>query len=702
MPPTLSDAVAHYHAGRLSEAEAASRAALTHDPNQPDAYMLLGIIALRAGRPADALNLIQSAIAIAPDRPQYHFNLGSAFGQSGQPAEAIIAYDRALTLQPAYPEALANKATALIALGRLQDATAALDEAIRLRPEFVETLYRRASLALALGDFPGALDRFINVLELRPDFAPAHAGSGLALGGMGRYTEALMQFEQSLRLNPNDPDTIANRGLSLARLGRHDDALAAFDTALRQKPDHVHAIDNRGTVLRDLGRHREALDCHDAALALDTVNAPAHNHRGAVLQALHRYEEALAAHDRSLELNPDDPEALNNRGTALQALERYSDALPAYDRAIGARPDYADAMGNRALLLQMTGHATEAMAGFEAALAIRPHDTRQRFNASLCRLLLGDMEAGWRDHEHRWDHGTMAAERRDLRQPLWRGETPGTVLLHAEQGFGDTLQFCRYSRLVADRGVNVVLEVQPGLLRLMRRLDKRIAVIARGEPPPPFDWHCPLMSLPLALGVPIPTADSYLRADPDRIAFWRTRLASMPGPKIGLVWAGSPRQHAPELRAADRRRSIALRQLAPLAGLATFVSLQKGEAAAQARTPPTGMRLLDFTDELTDFDDTAALVAALDLVISVDTAIVHLAGGLGVPVWVLNRFDTCWRWLLDRTDSPWYRSATLFRQPAMGDWNSVIDDVAQALRASRAKRTSSARTPPASTTGADQ
>jgi tetratricopeptide (TPR) repeat protein len=680
MAETLADAVSLHQQGRLPEAAAAYRAALARDPNQPDALAMLGIVALQTGRSADAIKLLQAAIAIAPRQPHYHFNLGAAFGQSGQPDQAIAAFDQALARQPAYPEALTAKATALLALGRLPEARTALREAIRLRPGHTETMHRAASVALAMGDFQDALDGFTIVANTQPNFALAYARRALALGGLNRPAEALLCFDRALALHPADADTLANRALALSRLGRFDDALAGFDAALRLSPRHVRAMDNRGTVLLKLGRHQEALDSHAAALRADPSDAAAHNHRGVVLHALHRDREALAAYNRALALNSDDAEAHNNRATALQALDHHGEALAAYDRAISLRPDYADALGNRGVLLQMTGRAHDAIASFDAALTIRPNDAHLRFTASLCRLLLGDHDTGWRDFEHRWDHPLMAADQRDFAQPRWRGEPTGTVLLHAEQGFGDTLQFCRYVPLVADRGVRVVLEVQPALVRLLRRLDARITVIARGETPPPFDWHCPLLSLPLTLRVPILPADGYLRADPDRVSLWRHRLAPHPGRKIGLVWAGSPRHHSPVLRAADRGRSLELHRLEPLATVpdTIFVSLQKGEPAAQARTPK--LPLLDYTGELDDFDDTAALVAALDLVISVDTAMVHLAGGLGAPVWMLNRYDTCWRWLLDRTDSPWYPSARLFRQPALGDWDSVIAAVAAAAR----------------------
>jgi tetratricopeptide (TPR) repeat protein len=682
----VRDAVALHRQGRLVEAEAACRTALNDDPGNPDALFLLGVVALQSGRPAEAVPLIQAAISRAPGRPQYHFNHGSALGQAGRPDEAIAAYDRALALQPGYAQAARGKATALIALGRLAEAQATLNQALRLHPDDIETIHRSASVALSRGDFTNAATGFAAVTARQPAAAPAHAGSGLALAGMGRLTEALQSFDESARLDPTNADTHANRGLTLYRLGRHEEALAALDAALHRQPAYAMALDARGNTLHALGRLHEALASHDAALkafgtdATAPYLAVAHTSRGATLQALSRHQEALAAHDRAVTLNPSNPEAHNNRATALQALGLYDQALSAYDQAIALRSGYAGALSNKGSLLQMTGHAARAMTSFDAALAIRPDDANLRFNASLCRLLLGDMAAGWRDFEARWDHKLMRDQRRNFPQPRWQGQTDGTVLLHAEQGFGDTLQFCRYARLAAASGVKVVLEVQPALARLMRRLDPRITVLPRGAALPRFDWHCPLMSLPRIFDPQTPpTADSYLHTDPFRVETWRNRLSHWPGCKIGLVWAGSPRHHVPELREADRRRSLALRRLAPLARVSgvTFVSLQKGEAGNQA--PPAGLPLLDVTHELADFEDTASLVGALDLVISVDTAMVHLAGALGVPVWILNRFDTCWRWQLGRTDSPWYRSATLFRQPALGDWDSVIEAVAVAL-----------------------
>jgi hypothetical protein len=280
----------------------------------------------------------------------------------------------------------------------------------------------------------------------------------------------------------------------------------------------------------------------------------------------------------------------------------------------------------------------------------------------------------------------MAERARRFTHPPWLGDEKlagKTILLHAEQGYGDTLQFCRYSALVAALGARVVLEAPWPLARLLASLDGVVKMVPRGDPLPPFDQHCPLMSLPLAFGTTLATvpAPAQVRVAPERIDAWRQRLAGVPGLRVGLVWAGSARRTDPDARAIDRRRSITLAHFAPLATVqgVSFVSLQKDEPARQTLAPPPGMTVIDVTTELNDFADTAALIGALDLVISVDTAVAHLAGTLGKPVWILTQFDSCWRWLVGRTDSPWYPSARLFRQPVLGDWDAVIGDVVTAL-----------------------
>jgi hypothetical protein len=323
------------------------------------------------------------------------------------------------------------------------------------------------------------------------------------------------------------------------------------------------------------------------------------------------------------------------------------------------------------------------LASCERAIALKPGSPEAQFNLGACQLALGDYERGWAGYEWRWQTRNTAPLP-DYRSPRWRGDVAipnQTILVHAEQGFGDSLQFCRYVPMLASLA-SVVLDVSRPLVRLLSSLDCDVRIIARGDDLPPFDTWIPMLSLPLAFQTTlatIPGPARYLHADPEQSARWRKRLSGMAGRKIGLVWAGSPLSLQPQALAMDRRRSLTLQQFAPLADIPglCLISLQKGDAARQS--PPDGMALHDWTDELDDFADTAALIEALDLVISVDTSVVHLAGALGKPVWVLNRFDQCWRWLSDRTDSPWYPTARLFRQPAPGDWTSVMRDVAAAL-----------------------
>ncbi len=332
------------------------------------------------------------------------------------------------------------------------------------------------------------------------------------------------------------------------------------------------------------------------------------------------------------------------------------------------------------------GRREEALASCERAIALKPDSPEAHFNKGACHLALGDYERGWEGYEWRWQT-RHAAALPDFPGPLWRGDAAianQTILVHAEQGFGDSLQFCRYVPMLARRA-RVVLDVPRPLARLLASLDCDMQIVARGDDLPPFDAWIPMLSLPRAFNTTlatIPAAVPYLRADPEQASRWRDRLAALPGRKVGLVWAGSPLSPQPRALAMDRRRSMTLQQFAPLAEIPglCLISLQKGEGAPQASTPPDGMVLHDWTNELRDFADTAALVEALDLVISVDTSVVHLAGALARPVWVLNRFDQCWRWLSGRTDSPWYPTARLFRQPEPGDWGSVIGEVAEALR----------------------
>jgi hypothetical protein len=406
--------------------------------------------------------------------------------------------------------------------------------------------------------------------------------------------------------------------------------------------------------------------------------------------AMGQTAEAENCFRAALRLRPDHPNATLNLGSARQILNHVEQAEALFRHALALGADPARGKSNLALTLMEQMRPEEAEMCCREALALRPGNPEARANLALALLMMGQMEEGWREYEARWEVATMGASAPVLDQPRWTGQALNgeTVLLYAEQGFGDTLQFCRYAPMVAAAGGRVVLVVPKALRWLMTTLDGVAEVLCEEDNlVPAFDYHCPLLSLPAAFGTTmqtIPAPPSYLRADP---SLWADFLAACPGLKVGLVWAGKSRTAQPHAAAIDKRRSMHLADMAPLLSVpgCSFVSLQLGPPASQLQALPEGVQLHDVASRLTDWTDTADLIAGLDLVIAVDTAVVHLAGALGKPVWMLNRFDSCWRWLLHRDDTPWYPSMRQFRQTSRGDWDGVIGRVRDALehRASR-------------------
>ena len=444
----------------------------------------------------------------------------------------------------------------------------------------------------------------------------------------------------------------------------------------------------RGAQEAAAGNLPAAEAAYRSMLQAAPLDAEALNNLGAVLNLGQRHEEAEASCRAALAAQPGFWAALSNLGAALQRQQRYAEATAAYVAALRSNPGDANACTNLGVALHEQWRMAESLAVHEAAADLAPDDAEVRTNRATALLASGDFARGFAEFEWRWrvpgtlPHGVAGRQ--------WLGESPDgrTILLHDEGGFGDTLQFVRYAPALAARGARVVLRVQAPLAGLVRRSMPGIAAVAaRGEALPPHDLHCPMVSLPHAFGTRLETVPGdtpYLEPCPLKAAVWRARLDAWTGGKglrVGLAWAGSPRPGMPEIHAMDRRRSMALARLAPLAVVTgvRFVSLQLG-AAAETAHPPPGMDLADPMAAMADFDDTAALVAGLDLVISVDTAVAHLAGALGRPVWVLSRYDACWRWLAGRRDSPWYPSLRLYRQPNPGDWESLLAEVAGDLQ----------------------
>ncbi|WP_334535668.1 tetratricopeptide repeat protein [Bradyrhizobium sp. AZCC 2230] len=473
-------------------------------------------------------------------------------------------------------------------------------------------------------------------------------------------------------------------GDQLRQLKRTDEALLHFQQALQLNPRYFEAAENCGRLLLDLGRPAEALDYLDAAERLNPNSASLYRIRGICLQEANRLAEAEADFARSIALAPDVAETHNNLGLLHWKLGRTDQAFACIDRAIALRPDFAAALANKAWMLLDLQLLDQASAAFRRSLAIDPNRASTVFSFALLQLLTGDFERGWAGREARWKASSLGLADLGFAQPLWRGEQPiegKTILLYCDEGLGDSIQFARYVPMVAALGARVVLGVRPAIRELLAGIAGVAECTSREAAASlAFDLHCPLGSLPLAFRTrldTIPLAQGYLPAlAATRVTEWENRLGPRTRFRVGLVWSGDPGHKN------DYNRSIALRALAPLLDCdVQFVSLQKGVRDQDRAFLDERPDILDLTEQLTDFSDTAALVSCLDLVISVDTSVVHLTGALGVPVWTMLPFNPDWRWLLNRDDSPWYQSMKLFRQPKRGDWAGVVENVRRELGA---------------------
>ena len=643
-PALVTSAFEHYRSGRLDEADRICRRILAATRDHFDAQHLLGAIQAQRGRWQDAFDCFRKAVAIDPSHHEAQRNRQQALEQlarqwidqglrhqrENRPDEAAACYGRVLAHDDV-------NLTALILLGACED--------------------QRGHHELALS----CLDKAISI---KPDLAAAH------------YL----------------------RAVALSSLKRLPDALASLDRAVAVKPDYAEAYLSKGCLLQDAKRFADAVACFDKAIAVKPDFADAYWNRGIGLSSLGQSDRALAEFDKAIALNPNSAEAHFNRGRLFDEELQFGNALADYDRAIAIKPDYFDAHANRGLVLGNLRRFDEGLRSYDQAIEMQPDNAIPHFNEGMTRLLLGDFEKGWRKYEWRWAKNRQGGNPARFSRQLWLGDADisgKTILLWSEQGLGDTIQFCRYAKLVAALGARVILEVQRPLLKVLAGLEGVSRLVEAGQPLPGFDYQCPLLSLPLAFKTSlesVPAQIPYLGADPKKVAEWEAVFRDRRRPRVGLVWNGGFRPDQPELWATNERRNIPFEKMRILnMPEITFYSLQKGEPAeSELRARRQELRpegnLLDYSDGIADFADTAALIAGLDLVISVDTSVAHLAGALGKPVWILSRYNGCWRWLLNRDDSPWYPGARIYRQESLGDWDGVLARVRADLKRFRPPR----------------
>lgn len=530
------------------------------------------------------------------------------------------------------------------------------------------------------GELREAEKIYKRVLKAAPDNFDALNLLGAVKARLGEAGEASRLFGAAVKIDPQVPQAWFNLGQSQYMLKRNAEALASFDRALALAPDNIDTLDLRANVLLSLQKPREALAEFRQVLARAPNHVAARVNCGIAQAALGMPEAALAEFDKAVSMAPGHAIAHFNRGITLFDLGRYADTVAAADAAVASMPEHAGAWLLRGRALAALDRFEDALASYGKAVALRRDFADAEFMTSLALLTCGDYARGFEKYKSRWRRTGMLAQVARKR-PLWLGEFPParkTILLHAEQGLGDTIMFARYAPLLAARGANVVLEVQPELKSLLAHLDGVAAVIAAGEKPPPFDVHCPLGSLPLALKTgpgTVPAPIPYLAADDVHLEKWSARVGALPGRRIAIVWSGNASHDN------DRNRSIGFARLAPLfdRANASFISIQRDVRSEDAAGLAAAAHVTHVGAELEDFSDTAAVVALCDLVIAVDTAAAHLAGAMGRPLWVLLPSWSDWRWTRGSATTPWYPAARLFRQASLGDWDGVVARVGDAL-----------------------
>ncbi len=641
----LQQAVRLHQQGTFAQAEPIYRRILARSPNNPEALHMLGLLAFQVGHPAPAVDLIERALAIAPRNEVACSNLAEIRRSLGQFDAAASLCQRAITINPNLASAHANLAAIYRQMGRLPEGLAAAQ----------------------------------HVMRLSPSMASGFSSAGAALIDLQRPVEALPLLQRAAQLDPNNAAIWSNLGLCYTRVSDFVNAIPAHRRAVALEPKNETILMNLAVALAEGGDYSEAVVHFGKLAALHPDSSEIIQNLAAAHCDLHNHAEALKHATRALELDPQRIETLITFANIHTALGQFDDSLRHLDRALAIRPT-GKIYHAMATACVGSGRLEPALDAIARAMELDPTDSISSFDRAIILLYLGRLEEAWPLYETRFEHPRLKPFIQRFDKPRWNGEPieGKRLLIQCEQGLGDTVYFSRYATLLAQRGIHPILRVQPSLVEVIKTIPGVGEVVPESAPPPPFDFHIPLMSLPGAFKTSletIPNKVPYIRSDAQKKSHWQTEFARHKGKlNIGIAWEGGPFQ--PE----NRLRSASLAAFAPLADLpVTFFSLQKGEAAAQAKNPPAGMDFHDLAPHIRDFTDTAAIIDALDLVISIDTCIVHVAGALAKPVWTLLAYFRGHMWMTHRSDSPWYPTMRLFRQPTFEDWPGAMAEVRREL-----------------------
>ena len=607
----LNQCVKYIQNQNLDAAESLLTKIIHAHPKNIDALNILGVLHKDKRQYSQSLIFFNKALKLATQNSNLWYNIGLVYSETDEFHKAIFYYTKAIELDKFNCNAWINKGHALVKIYNYKEALYAYDQVVVIAPHDDEAWRFR----------------------------------GIALHELKRFDEALNSYDKALCIAPGKPDIYFNQGFSLQELKLFDDALNCYDKAISIKPNYAEAYSNRGIVLQELKRLDEALNSYDKAISINPNFAEAFSNRGVVLLELNHFDEALTNFDKAINLKQDYAEAYSHRGNALKQLKRFDDAFTSYNKAIHIKPNYAEA----------------------------------HWNLSLLNLLLGNFKIGWEGYDWRWKHDSVSKTSgiRNFNKPLWVGTESlinKTILLYAEQGLGDTIQFCRYVPLVSQLGTKVILEVQRPLVNLLSSLEGVNQIVSTGDNLPEFDYQIPLLSLPRVFKTElasIPPHVNNLTNHGEKISKWQEILGEKRKPRIGLVWSSA--SHFKE----DSKRSMSLLDLLSALPREKFeyICLQKEIKEIDKSTHEANPQIQFFGNDLDDFTDTAALIECVDLVISTCTSVPHLSCSLGKETWLLLSYLPDWRWLLDRDDSTWYPSAKLYRQERVGDWSRVLEKV---------------------------
>lgn len=673
----FQEAIAFHQSGALDEAERRYKVLLTSLPADTTLFNMLGLIAIQQGRFEEGIRFLLKSLAINPCQADVLNNIGNAYKALNHLDLALVYFEQAIAINPCHADSHYNRGVVLHCLTRWDEAITCYDRAIAIDPDNADAHYNKGVTLQAISRMEEALASYDRAIGIDSGYEPAYINRGLLLHDLNQFAVALANYEQAIAINPVNGDTYFNRGNVLRELNRLDEALASYRQAFTLNPNDAEAHSNAGNLLIDLNRYEEALLSCDRAIASNPAHSGALYNRGIILARLKRHEEACMSYRDALAVMPDFVDAHINLGVTLQKMQLLEEALACYEHALAIDADSESAYFNRAVVLQQFNRVDDALDSYQQALARNPEHIDANWGKAMLKLLMGDYLEGWQLYEWRWRKNPSIRKARNYQQPLWLGEQSlqgKSLYIYREQGLGDFIQFSRYIVLAEQLGATVVLETPGSLLSMMATLTQRAVLIEMGQPVPVFDYHCPIMSLPLAFKTTlatIPDRVPYLTVDRSKTVEWRRRLGESAQLKVGLVWSGS-KEHS-----SDHHRSFNAKTLLPLLQIpfVEFHCLQTEIREDDAAFIADIANLKIHHSNIDDFGDTAALIEIMDVVISVDTSVAHLAGALAKKAWILLPYAPDYRWMLDRNDTPWYPTARLFRQPAIGDWDSVIFEV---------------------------